>query len=374
LQGSNYCWCSSYAKDIANDEALDAKLNGQDPSKYQLKQLYRTKVDKDGNLTDFELTDIPDVRTLDYVKRGIDATIENGYEGKGLSPTEARVLKKLRKTFLNALDEATIDPETGKSAYALARKKYAGDMEVLDALRSGYNDFNKLDSEQVVNMLKDMSDSEKNAFRSGVTRWVHGTVMDPSMDINAAKRLIGSPETRAKLEPLFDSTEKFDLFKAALNREHQLYDQSSKLLSSKTAVEGFEGADSNLGKLASTAVTGNWGSSLAHLASKAVGSLGMTDEIAEKTAKMLMSNKPTEVAAAVKLLEDFSEAQAPKARKALARDVGISTGLTTALPSAPESGDLTEGNDIEKAMRTRNELPDVSGPSIEEALKARKAK
>lgn len=362
------------AKDIANDEALDAKLNGQDPSKYQLKQLYRTKVDKDGNLIDFELTDIPDVRTLDYVKRGIDATIESGYDGKGLSPTEARALKKLRKTFLNALDEATIDPETGKSAYALARKKYAGDMEVLDALRSGYNDFNKLDSEQVVNMLGDMSDAEKNAFRSGVTRWVHSVVMDPSIDTNSARKLIGSPETRAKLEPLFDSSEKFDLFKAALNREHQLYDQSSRMLGSKAVVEGFEGDSSNVGKIASTAITGNWGSSLAHMAAKAVGSVGMTDEIAEKTTKMLMSSKPQEVSAAVKLLEDFAENQAPKAKKALALQTGAATGLTTALPSAPESGDLTEGNDIEKAMRARNELPDVSGPSIKEALKARKAK
>jgi hypothetical protein len=105
--------------------------------------------------------------------------------------------------MVGALDKATeVD---GVSAYKVARQQYAGDAEVLDALRTGMNDFKKLDPEQVVSMMKGFSTAEKEAFKTGAVRSIYATVMDPSSNINAAQRLIGSPEMKDRLMPLFQS-------------------------------------------------------------------------------------------------------------------------------------------------------------------------
>ncbi len=138
------------ARGIADTEAQAAKLRGEDPSKYALPEIYKPT----GQFTEsgaeiLELTKLPDVRTLDYIKRGIDASIDSGFRGQGMSTAEASALRDLRKEFVKAIDENV-------PAYSQARKTYAGDMEVIDAMRMGMKDFGKLDHEQVIKMVSGM--------------------------------------------------------------------------------------------------------------------------------------------------------------------------------------------------------------------------
>lgn len=354
-------------KEIAQTEALAAKLRGDDPNKYLLKDIYKFDMDPETKVLTPKVATVPDVRTLDYIKRGIDATITNFYQtGKS---TEANALKELRKVFVNAIDENV-------PAYKIARAKYAGDIEAIDALRKGMDDFNKMDHEEVTKLVAGMSDTEKEAFRTGVVRDIYSRVMNPSTNMNAAQRIIGSPEMQAKLQPLFDSASSFRLFKAALERESQLFQQSNKILGgSPTGKRGqmrevLEEGDSGVGETVANAVTGGWGSSLTNLAARFIRSARMTDEVADKLSKMLMSKNPTEVAAVVKMLEDFEQKAAPKAARATAAEMGATTGLATSIfPPPSKDGDSP---DIEKDISAPR--PEVQGPDIEADLENRSRK
>lgn len=312
------------AREIADIEATAAGMRGEDPAKFALRQIYTPgPVDPATGVQDMVLTQMPDVRTLDYIKRGIDASIEAGFRsGKGMSTAEASALRDLSRQFVNAIDENV--PE-----YAAARKIYAGDAEVLGALRSGMEDFGKLDHEQVIKLVAKMSPAEKDAFRTGVARDLYSKIMTPSGNFNAAQRLIGSPEMQAKLQPLFDNPSQFRFFKNALEREAQLFHQSTRILGgSQTAArqqmrQTLE-EPSGVGQAAADAMSGTFWGSLTNMAARLLRNADITEQTADKLADMLMSSKPTEVASVVRVLEAAGQAL-PKREAAQAAVTGAAT-------------------------------------------------
>lgn len=359
------------AREIAETEKMAAKLRGEDTSKYDLEELY--KFDKEGNIVG---VNVPDVRTLDYIKRGIDATIDIGFKGQGMSTAEANALKELRKVFVNAIDEATIDPQTGRSAYKTARKVYAGDMEVLDALRDGREKFNSMNSKEVAKMFDGMGQAERDAFRTGAIQSIYDKLMNPSGNINPAARLVGSPEYTAKMKELFDSPAQFDLFEAALEREKQLYEQSSRILSGSptarrtAAREAFEEQPGAGAVIADTITTLSPTAALTNLVARIARSATMTDDMAKEVSKMLMSSDPTEVAAAVKLLEEYGSKAAVGAKKLSLGETGAIAGTMAAFPPAPY---IEEPADIRTAIQKKRESAATQGgPDIREAVRKRR--
>jgi hypothetical protein len=367
----------SKARNIADTEAQAAKLRGEDPSQYALPEIYKPsgKFDSNGNEI-LELTKLPDVRTLDYIKRGIDATIESGFNSKnGMSKAEANALKDLRNVYVNAIDEAT---GGANSPYLKARQEYRGDMEVLDAMRSGMNDFNKLDHEQVIDMIGKMGAAEKDAFRTGVVRDLYSKIMDPSGNINAAQRIIGSPEMQAKLQPLFDSPAKFDLFKSALEREAQLFQQSNRILGGAAtgrrtqARERFEEGP-GVGAAVADAVSGGFWGSLTNMAARLARSANMTDEVAEKVGRLLMSSDPHEVAAAVKLIDQYDVKATAGAARLSKGETGAIMGTATAFPPSPIDPNAAPEN-IEAADIPNIPGGRIIGPDIDADIEAEKQK
>jgi hypothetical protein len=364
----------SKARSIADTEAQAAKLRGEDPSKFALPEIYKPtgKFDASGNEI-LELTKLPDVRTLDYVKRGIDATIEAGYtSAKGMSSAEANALKQLRNVYVGAIDEAT---GGANSPYLKARQAYSGDMEVLEAMRAGMKDFNKLDHEQVIDMISKMGVAEKDAFRTGVVRELYSKIMDPtSANLNAAQRVIGSPEMQAKLQPLFDSPAKFDMFKSALEREAQLFQQSNRILGGAAtgrrvqARERFE-EGSGVGAAVADAVSGGFWGSLSNMAARVARSANMTDEVAEKVGKLLMSSDPHEVAAAVKLIEQYNVKATAGAARLGKGETGAIMGTTAAFPPSPiDPNAKPEDIDMPETGNFPGNL--MTGPDIEADIEA----
>lgn len=356
------------AREIAENEAMAAELRGESAAavaRYRLPQIYGPQQSSNA------LTEIPDVRTLDYIKRGIDATIDRGFRGEGISTAEAKGLRDLRRVFVNAIDEATTDAN-GFSPYRAARQAYAGDLEVLDALRTGMRDFRKLDHEEVAKMVGGMSAAEKDAFRTGVDRHLYDMIMTPSRNVNAARTVIGSPEMVRKLEPLFDTPAQFNLFRSALEREAQLFQQSNRILSGSAtarrthARERFEEGP-EIGPVVADAVSGGFGNSLMHLAARVARSAVMTDEVADRVSNMLMSSKPAEVAAAVKLLEDYGARAARGAANLSRGERGAVIGTVSAMQPAPEGA---EGNIERDIARELERGPIVGGPDIEADIAA----
>jgi len=278
----------------------------------------------------------PTVEVLDQVKRGLDALIEKETDAiTGKTSSLGRVYTKKKNEFLEALDTAVPD-------YELARGIYSGGAELKDAMRKGFNEFGSMDHEQVIKTVKNMPAAEKEAFRTGVARDLYGKIMNSSGNFNAAQRIIGSPEMQAKLQPLFDNPGQFNLFKAALERESQLFGQANKVLGgSQTGKraqmrEEFEGAP-GAGEAIAGAVTGGFAGSLGGMVVRFLRTSQMPEATANKLAKMLTAKDPAEVAAVVKLLEEHAAASAPKAFKAGAREAGAITGATGAVWPSPST-------------------------------------
>jgi hypothetical protein len=304
----------------------------------------------------------PTVESLDQVKRGMDALIEKETDATTGKMSElGRVYVKKKNEFLDALDSAV--PE-----YAQARAVYRGDAELMDAMRTGYNDFGKLDHEQVVKRMSKMSDAEKHAFKTGVSRYIYSQIMDPSQNINAARKIIGSPETAAKLRPLFESQSQFDLFNAAMEREAQLFAQSNRILGGAAtgrrtqARERFE-AGPGVGNVAADMITSGFGSSLMNLAARVARSATMTDDVADRVSQLLMSSDPAEVAAAVKALESFGKKAATSASRLSAAEGAVTTGLTISSQPAPPGPEGSQG-ELDSTV-----APTSGGPDIEDAIR-----
>jgi hypothetical protein len=336
------------AKGIAETEALAAELRGEDPSKYKLKELYQTVTNDKGELTGFKLVDVPDVRTLDYLKRGIQANIDSAYKGQGMSTAKASALKDVLDPFLATVDRVTVDPATGVSRYAQTRKMYGDEKEIINAFEAGRNDFAGMDHEDVSAWYDGLSNTAKQAARTGVARGIFNKMDKATQGEGSVAKVVGGSYNSDKLRPLFESDDKFDLFQAAMKREMELHDQAKDFLSASSrgvraqSKENMESGAKAFGSAAAQTATGNplgGVRSLMNNVATAIANPGLNDEVAGELTKRLMSKDPRDVAAAVKLIEDYS-ASAEKAFKEKSRNELMTvSGITAAAPPPTEGGE-----------------------------------
>lgn len=327
------------ARSIAEKEMRAAELRGEDTSRFVLKPIYQ--VDPEGNATRVEM---PDVRTLDYIKRGIDAIIDEGFKGKGMSTAEANALKDLRKAFIGAIDESTIDPATGKSAYATARAKYAGDMEVLDALRLGREEYMtpKTLPEQARKLVTGMSEAERDALRTGAAQAILSKIQDAPQQINAAQRVIGAPATRKRLEALFDNPQEYEIFEAALKREAELFRNAQDVVrGSRTQpkAEAVKDLKSGSGVLdvageAVDVAMGTPGSVVGRVLKYLQARTTLDEQSAGEIAKMLKSASPQEIDDTLSRLERSSQKFTQDKERTAKRLQGIAGTTGRVLPES----------------------------------------
>lgn len=311
------------AQEIMDKKRLAAELDPEgDPSRYTLRPIYDPQTGA--------ITAVPDVRTLDYIKQGIDAQINELY--KAGKSAEAGALKDLRKQYVNRLD--MLVPE-----YRTARAQYAGDIEVLDALRIGRDEFNKMDPEQVQAFMKTASKGEQDAFRTGVARNLFDQIMDPSTNIDAARKIIGSPSTRKALESIFETPAQRDFFMAALERETELFKAAGKILAGsptekRRAMREQLEARPGVAEAAAEVAAGGW------MASALRGAINLfrrslPDEYYQELADLLRTGGPKEVAAVVKLLEEAAKKREPREAAIGALEAGTVGGTLGVAPPAP---------------------------------------
>lgn len=170
-----------------------------------------------------------DVRFLDQVKHEFDDMVmeEEGsgpnYEATG----KGRRLRALRRSLRDEMDAATVDPKTKESLYKKARAQYAGDIEVLDQLRFGREEYMKKAPKELEDHLNTLNFTERDALRTGVAQRISDMLRSSSSkDFNAAQKLIGSPDTEERLKLLFDKPKEFQIFKRALEMESEMHSDS----------------------------------------------------------------------------------------------------------------------------------------------------
>lgn len=165
-------------------------------------------------------------QTLDNTKRALDDMITKE-EGSGANYTatnRGRVLRGMRDKLRDILDNNSPD-------YKAARQQYAGDLEVLDALRTGREKFNSLTPKQVENLVGGMSFAEKDAFRTGVAQTLFEGISKTPRGSNVAAKVVGTPALTEKLSQLFDSPKDAQAFNDALLREYNMFKSSQGAIS-----------------------------------------------------------------------------------------------------------------------------------------------
>jgi len=140
-----------------------------------------------------------------------------------------------------------------------------------------------------------------------------------------------------------------------------LFQQSNRILGGAAtgrrtqARERFE-EGSGVGAAVADAVSGGFWGSLTNMAARLARSATMTDEVAEKVGKLLMSSDPHEVAAAVKLIEQYDVKAAAGAKRLGKGETGAIMGTTTAFPPSPIDPNAPVEN-----VETAPDLPNIPG-------------
>jgi hypothetical protein len=208
------------AKETADIAANNAAARGEDPSKYRLKMDMEPVLDEAGALVGLRPTGdiVPDVRTLHTIKRALDEEITALYRaGDG---GRAEVLKETRNQILGRLDK--IVPE-----YREARKLYAGDLEIRDALQFGRQS-GSLRPEEFARKFNKFSPGEQEAAKTGLVQDIMDGFSRAKTKRNFAQNVVSSDDIMGKLK-LVMKPEEFRVFKAALKREAELFGQASRV-------------------------------------------------------------------------------------------------------------------------------------------------
>jgi hypothetical protein len=142
-------------------------------------QLNELAIESIGETGEIIFKSVPNLRTMDAAKRGLDRIIygdknRNPLTGKLSDEIEGfgstRNMMGLRKRLVNKLDEVTTN-EDGVSFYKQARAAYAGPAKAKDAMITGRN-FVKGDEEQGKRIFDRLNDSEQEAFLVGVRQQI----------------------------------------------------------------------------------------------------------------------------------------------------------------------------------------------------------
>lgn len=259
----------------------------------------------------------PSLQFLDYVKRGLDGLI-NTEERQGATDL-GHSLRSMRNRLRDELDN--IAPE-----YKVARQQYAGDLEVLDALKMGREQFGRLAPQQVRNLVQGMSFSEKDALRTGVAESLFQQVMASPPGTNVSRKIMGTPAVREKVATLFPKATEFKKFMTAMDREMEIFEKSRRTLGRAEAARAREATEelgtSTIEKAADAALdvgantlilpgqTATYGPATA--SARVMGWLRkhsptMTQKTAGDLSRMLGAEDPAEVATLLKQLEKSSK-------------------------------------------------------------------
>jgi hypothetical protein len=327
---------SSTIRNIWQSAENLAKLKKSD-----LRMRMEPVLDEGGNLVGLAPTKdtVPNVEALDLFKRALDDRIEAGFRGKSSEgKSEADALRDIRKALVTRMDDLV--PE-----YREARTKYAGDMEVRDALRDGLDIFKtKVRPAELREKLAGMSEAEREALKSGALE----ALFRPLEDVagrDLAKQMAGTPAKLEKLKAIM-GPEEFKFFKRAMRRESDLYQRTSKVTGGSRTAPMAEG----MRQLDEAIQGGNLNDAVAMLTAGPVGRMAIFarwvstlnprkefgDKVYTQLSKALSAQKPEELRAVLDMLRrsksyaDFVN----RTREQAAGRVATVAGAT--LPSAFE--------------------------------------
>jgi hypothetical protein len=236
---------------------------------------------------------VPNMRTLDAAKRGLDAIIaDNTDDMTGRVNQYGRAVTMVNDAFKNQLD--AINPD-----YAQARAAWSGPSRAIDAARLGQKVFST-DADTAAQRVGQMDQSEKAAYQAGVAQAILNKI-GQVQDGGKVARMFATPNVRAKVEAAFDSPQDAQSFMDMAERLNEQANARNAIMgNSRTAArqaqQGYDwGAAAAAGH---AALAGNPVGAAMNLL-RGVPAQGMSDETQMALANLLTNPNAAQVAAAI---------------------------------------------------------------------------
>ena len=184
-------------------------------------RLAQREVDETGNVVGKPLPELKesgnvfDLKTINYIKRGIDEEIFiSKTPAAGLGKDEINSLKNLRQVFMKNVDAQA------PTEYKQARQAFAGPTQVYDAIEDGRQFFD-IDARTLKKTYDALGASEKDGFAIGAYDAIRTKIQSGADGIDQIKRTFGSPEKRDQIKVLIGD-DAFENLTNQLKREKDI--------------------------------------------------------------------------------------------------------------------------------------------------------
>lgn len=294
----------SISKNITSNDAYYATVDdilesGRAGSKDLYEQAYKatanvdmkpeiqSAIEKARSIYPSELQGVSDnsIKALDYAKRVLDDEISKAIRAGENNFERSRT--KIKNQLLSVMDDASPD-------YAKARKASGDYLSLTNAMDAGKN-FMKQDPELLVKELGKLSEQEKVAFKSGVSKQLRDLIDKTPEGQNPYSRIIGRPEQQKRLQAVLSPVQ-YKNFVSDAKAQDRLFKLRNEVLggSPTTSKAVAAGQIAGLaGDLSTASMSG------APVQSVAMGGLrklfdGLTDKTAKQVADILFEERPAE--------------------------------------------------------------------------------
>jgi hypothetical protein len=237
---------------------------------------------------------VPNMRTINVVKKGFDAMLEGArHPITGRLTEEGRAIDQVRRAFLAEVDRMNPD-------YAAARRHYADFMQVNEAMDLGRESM-RMAPPVFRARLNEMNEIERAAARVGAADALRKAVDEAGWTHNAVLKLFNSRQRVQNLRALFDSPEDFADARRMIFaevRKRSTYDKAKG--NSTTAAQLADMADAGGlregTEFVQNAVTsGPVSATIRYIGSRMKMMGGFTPEVADQVARKLMASEPSAV-------------------------------------------------------------------------------
>lgn len=260
-----------------------------------------------------------DLRTLDYVKRGLDDVL---YQAKmpgpgGTGRTERAKISEAQQAFLATLDDIV-------PTYGQARAAWAGPTVLREALEAGQGAF-RMDPRAMQAATSRMSPAEFEQFKIGALAALRDRVAKAGDGRDLVREVYGSPQKREMLAQLvgdqFQDLEQRFLREKAIRRTDDLIRGNSRTAERQAGMADLEGETSVLRSIL------NQGPVRGTVDYMLRSGSGVAQPTADALAPMLFSTNP---AAQQKTLQQLIELDKLMKQRGAGIGSGVGTGAGTA--------------------------------------------
>jgi hypothetical protein len=258
---------------------------------------------------------VPNMRTLNVAKKGIDAIIgdmKNPLTGK--LTEEGRATNMVQKAFLGEIDRWNPD-------YQKARGVWGGFAKVKEAMEFGQKEALGLSPEAVAKSFKEMSEAERQAARIGIADALRKKIDGAGYTNNAVLRIFSTRQNTGVLKVAFPDSKSFAEFRKTIfteARKRATYDAvRGNSTTARQMADMFEtgGMQEGVDALKTVATGRPVAAALQFIGSRLRMLGGLTPQVADDISKKLLSTSPDVQAKIVGDIQRIEQAQLSSTQK-----------------------------------------------------------